>query len=298
MVAERAIACSISRPVRDQLNCGRSGGRVLACFEHACDVVTGRDSVIAVVTGRVGDGPLNIVLSAEESPFAGIEAGARVLWDPDRLWLDGLEIDVREATVWEPRPDWSTLRHHRATLSSSLASLAPLLQAYTFSSVFSALLGGDGSTHSLGRATLSRARAAAADLRDGWNGSLRSLLRGGEGLAGLGCGLTPAGDDFLVGLMLWAWLAHPAPRPFCRALSEIAARRTTLLSTAFLRAAALGLCSASWHCLFDEPWKRPGVDILSALQAVVDCGATSGADALCGFLYLALGKPVAAGPPL
>ena len=58
-------------------------------------------------------------------------------------------------------------------------------------------------------------------------------------LAGLGDGLTPAGDDWLVGMMLWAWLAHAAPRRFCQVLSDAAVPRTTTLSAAFLQAAAL-----------------------------------------------------------
>ncbi|MBL7199764.1 MAG: DUF2877 domain-containing protein [Anaerolineae bacterium] len=297
MVAERAIARSISRPVREQIIRGRGCGRVLARFEHACDVVTRRGSVIAVATGRVGDGPLNIVLSAEESPFAGVEAGAQVLWDRGLLWLDGMEIDVREAAVWEPRVDWGALRHQRATISSSLASPASLFRAHTSGSVFSTFLGADGPTDPFGRAVLNRARDALEDLRDGWDGSLPALLRGGGELAGLGSGLTPAGDDFLVGLMLWAWLAHPAPRPFCQVLSEAAASRTTVLSTAFLRAAAWGLCSAPWHYLLAALGKGPKADIPSALRAVAGCGATSGADALCGFLFLSLRQPVAAHLP-
>ena len=108
----------------------------------------------------------------------------------------------------------------------------------------------------------------------------------GVGLAGLGRGLTPAGDDFLTGLMLWAWLSHSDPDSFCRSLLDVAAPRTTTLSAAFLRAATLGECSVSWHNLLAALSEGRDVEITTAVQKVLAHGATSGADTLAGFLYL------------
>ena len=106
-------------------------------------------------------------------------------------------------------------------------------------------------------------------------------------LAGRGIGLTPAGDDFLAGIMLWAWLAYPAPGPLCRALVEAAAPRTTTLSAAFLRAAARGECDAAWHQLLAALSTGSAAQFAPAVQRVVAHGATSGADMLAGFMWLA-----------
>jgi hypothetical protein len=133
------------------------------------------------------------------------------------------------------------------------------------------------------------AEKAAQALREGWEGDLQRLQEGAAGLAGLGGGLTPAGDDFLAGAMVWAWLAHPAPAPLCRALVEVAIPRTTTLSAALLRAAARGECSAPWHALLAalsaEPSEEGEAEIRAAVHGILAHGATSGADGLAGFLY-------------
>jgi len=147
-----------------------------------------------------------------------------------------------------------------------------------------------GSAHA--GAVSAAAWCAAEALREGWGGRVERLHEGALALAGLGSGLTPAGDDFLTGAMLWAWLAHPVPAPFCRALVEAAIPRTTLLSAAFLRAAARGECSASWHGLLEALSERAEargaswqLALHQAVQEIMAYGATSGADTLAGFLY-------------
>ena len=125
-------------------------------------------------------------------------------------------------------------------------------------------------------------------MQEGWRGDLERLQEGAAGLAGLGGGLTPAGDDFLAGALLGIWLAHPAPEPLCRAMVKVAAPRTTTLSAAFLRAAARGECSAAWHELLAALREGRQGEISRALHEILSYGATSGADTLAGFLYLIL----------
>jgi hypothetical protein len=134
---------------------------------------------------------------------------------------------------------------------------------------------------------------SAEDLREGWQGNPIPLQMGASRLAGLGGGLTPAADDFLCGVMLWAWLAHPSPPSLCHLLLEAAAGRTTALSAAFLRAAARGECSAAWHRLLAElaGWRgdQPTADARERLEQsvgdVLSFGSTSGGDTLAGFLW-------------
>jgi len=133
---------------------------------------------------------------------------------------------------------------------------------------------------------LSTARSAGEALRDGWAGNQDRLQAAAITLAGLGNGLTPAGDDFLAGVMLWAWLSHLDPIPFCQTLLGIAAPRTTTLSAAFLRAAAQGTCNHPWHILLTAFSEGIESAIETAVQKVLAHGATSGADTLAGFLYL------------
>ena len=284
-------ARSISRPVRERLYQGRYCARVLAVFERACDLVTDDGAVVALVTPQIGDGPLNIVVDGSTGLFADLQSDAPVTLEGERLWVGGLRVDLRGATVWEPRPDWERLRTRRATIAASLPLLRDLCLRRASASVFLGLLGAPSPSGGLDGAILSTAKRAIEALREGWAGDLARLQEGAAGLAGLGGGLTPAGDDFLAGAMLWSWLAHPDPGRFCQILVEAAAPRTTTLSAAFLRAAARGECSAAWHRLLLALSKGAEEEIRAAVRGVLAHGASSGADSLTGFLCLDGGGP-------
>jgi len=285
------FARSISRPVQERLRRppgAQFGARVLAVFEDVCDLVTQDCDVVALVLPRIGDGPLNIVLDGAQGLFAGVRPGAPVTLEGTRLRIDGVGVDLGKATVWEPRPDWEVLQSRRAAIVAHLPLLRSLcLRHAPDDSLFSLLgtpLPDDGHAGTI----LSTAREATEALKEGWAGHSERLHEGVAKLAGLGSGLTPAGDDFLAGVMLWAWLVHPTPVPFCQAIAKVAVPRTTILSAAFLRTAARGESGVPWHVLLealgDASTNKQAANILAALQEILACGATSGADSLAGFL--------------
>jgi hypothetical protein len=110
-------------------------------------------------------------------------------------------------------------------------------------------------------------------------------------LAGWGEGLTPAGDDFLVGIAaaLQAPLPGRAARqhvlaalgPALRACSE----RTTPIAAHYLRLAGDGHFDAPLLALRDAllAW-RDAAAVDAALERLLDIGASSGADMLGGLL--------------
>ena len=114
-------------------------------------------------------------------------------------------------------------------------------------------------------------------------------------LAGLGPGLTPAGDDWLggwlVGLHVRAAMAPDGEAgqalPVAavgRTVVDAAAGRTTGLSLAYLRAAARGAVPRVWHdFLYALVDADPGPVQRSAAE-IMRHGATSGSDTLAGFL--------------
>jgi hypothetical protein len=139
------------------------------------------------------------------------------------------------------------------------------------------------------------ARKATENLRGALQaGDQRKLTGAAAALAGLGPGLTPAGDDFLAGVM-WGLRFSPDGRDvdtLCATIAAAAAPRTTLLSAALLRTAGAGLADAHWHALFDALDQDRGEDAAAALEAVLSQGATSGADAWAGFQWaLACSRP-------
>ena len=108
-----------------------------------------------------------------------------------------------------------------------------------------------------------------------------------EALAGLGPGLTPAGDDVLAGVLLVARArGGPAAEP---ALVHAAAEaRTNDVARAFLAWAARGQSIAPVHDLLTAAVTSDRAGATSALRRLLAVGHSSGADLAFG-LRLGLG---------
>jgi len=276
----RLIARSISRTAKATVQHQAFSARVLAVFDQVCDLATPKGDVVALVLPGVGNGPLNIVVQAELGELAATVPGTPAWLDGDMLRIGDREVALEHAPVWEPCPDWSA---HRARLQAITAGL-PALRAFAQNHAPAGSLLATLDTTSP-HVALSQVRNSGPE----WESDFTHLWQTAIHLAGRGIGLTPAGDDFLAGVMLWAWLAHPAPGPVCQTLVEVAAPRTTTLSAAFLRAAARGECDANWHRRLAALSTGDIVQLAPAVQQVAAHGATSGADMLAGFLWLAVG---------
>lgn len=139
-----------------------------------------------------------------------------------------------------------------------------------------------------------RAQQATTLLYQGlceYNTSL--IAEGTTLLAGLGPGLTPAGDDFLVGLLAacYAFGPHYAQgqwttwQAYSSVIANAASSRTTQLSAAWLTHAAAGAFGEAWHKLIQAMNANQPQAINRCADRILATGATSGADAMGGFLW-------------
>ncbi|HET6823298.1 MAG TPA: DUF2877 domain-containing protein, partial [Anaerolineales bacterium] len=116
---------------------------------------------------------------------------------------------------------------------------------------------------------------------------LSSALKISSQLAGLGAGLTPAGDDFIMGAIHAVWIIHPleVASALTQSIADTAAPLTTSLSAAWLRSAGQGEAGVLWHQFFEALVGRVDAPtyLQEALDNILSVGETSGADALAGF---------------
>jgi hypothetical protein len=227
----------------------RDGGpaRILHLFAETCNLVNDRNEVISLVSPRIGPGPFTIVL--ENDFTAGLDSHQAVSIDGAKqgLAVGPLVVDVAEAAVWQPKPEWTQLRDADVARWPSPAEL-PSGITFFLEETVEGIAGDDLST----------------------------CLTGVEGLAGRGDGLTPTGDDMLMGVLYGLWVWHPR-QEWMRMILETAVPRTTTLSANFLRAAADGEAVRQWHDLVNG---RP-----QAVAEIMAIGHSSGADAWAGFVY-------------
>jgi hypothetical protein len=125
------------------------------------------------------------------------------------------------------------------------------------------------------------------------------IARTARQLAGLGPGLTPAGDDFLVGVLYslfsnhYSVIGNPSSNygslltDYCSLITAAAVPHTTTLSANLLQAAGRGEASQVWHDLMSahtsDFFKKSDV-YYKAITSILRTGHSSGSDAMLGFL--------------
>lgn len=300
-------AAAVAPAARAWLAQNRSA-RVINVFDRAVNLVNDTDELLSIVTHERGMTPFGLALAHSRGhPFHEVSAASLVRLQPGEIVLGHTHILWAGAEVWHPQPHWDSLRAALAsepwrldelaamTAGGPHASPSPSAASPPPASMLELYRGDQVGT--LPPALAVRLLTGASDFVAGLSEANQPrLLRGARQLAGAGGGLTPAGDDFVVGASLAAWAGRygPAGPEMIVAATSVMAPLTTSLSAAYLRAAARGECAAPWHALFAAllvpavAARRAALsDAVSGLLAV---GHTSGADGLAGFL--AYNQPV------
>lgn len=256
--------------------CLQDPGRfqLLSKFEQVLNLWDGKN-VLSLQTGQIPLTPLSLVLQQE-----GFRAAASALdrdWgcsaDGGLLRGEGWVIDAREAEVFRcgfPERGGQYPEEALRCVEKAARVLAK--------------------PDSLCRLVIPPQDALQSPYFDTVQTSAQQLLEQGhpEELVGLGGGLTPAGDDFLVGCL--AFLHRYGPERDLEVLWDALyekRRRTTALSQAFLVRATEGEFSAPVLALFAAVEKGAQEDIMACTARLCAVGHTSGSDLLGGILYAA-----------
>jgi hypothetical protein len=275
-------ATSISRPIKQRLQDQGFAGRVLSVHRVVCNLIDDDRDVITLLTPSVPEGPFSITV---DTSFDGLAVGDPARADDNQLAVGDLVVELGSASIWEPRPDWPRLRGSGKSVAAGFAAF----DDWTSSAIWGGLAHVTGADqYPEGKPTfmarLARGKEAYSRLiLEGLGGGRHdSLVQGARLLAGLGPGGTPAGDDFLVGVMAAIWLlGDEAHAP---AIAQAVTPHTSALSAAFLRAAGQGEFIAPWHALLEALAVGDLVQVEKAAMRVESFGASSGADALDGFI--------------
>ena len=150
---------------------------------------------------------------------------------------------------------------------------------------FGPLLTGGVSGDGFARAAQPRIRAIQRALVEG---SAPNAMQAAAELVGLGIGLTPSGDDLLIGLLAGLEIADdPLRSAIARAVAANAAERTSAISARVLLQAASGRYAQRLHDVVAAIDTRDNALIDVSVDAAMRHGATSGADTLLG-LFIGL----------
>lgn len=234
--------------------------KILHVFDDVCNIINERREIISVVVAEIGNGPFNIVVEEPVAFAKHLDVVSKMVLQDTQFSLGEIVVSLAGAQVWNPMPRWDELRNSNDEIINRLT----LLQM-------------DYENESILQFSNSLIRAIVAI-------DIPSLKHAASKLAGLGIGLTPAGDDFLMGAMYAAWMIHPqeVTTKITEEITNVAVPLTTSLSGAWLKSAAKGEAGELWHEFFDALIE--GENIYLPMSKILSVGETSGSDALAGFL--------------
>lgn len=235
------------------------------------------DRIFSLAHPSIGNGPFHIRLAV---PFrrGQVKRESICHWSQGRLRIGSLEVRLAGCDVWNPSPTWGDIELSTSLLHA-LDAIFQEMDSNNLDPIDRDLFEAVG-----GEATRQGDGDALDALREGLQHADPGRLGdAGEWLLGRGGGLTPAGDDLLLGAEVALWLQCPqTAQSLCSALIAGADHRTTTLSCAFLKSAAQGELREAWHILLEE--KSHSLPILHQhLKRIISYGATSGQFALIGF---------------
>lgn len=265
--------------------------RVLHIFDRACNLINENGEILSIVTPEIGNGPFNLVVKTDILFTGHLSIESAVSVSADDITLGSLNIPTAEAKLWNAQPDWDLLHSERDNISGQVKKLP--ITHYLEHGSFDAPLGGHSGLHNhqhLPILQFSNFLVSSLAIAD-----LSSSLLAAKQLAGLGQGLTPSGDDFLMGALHAAWIIHPPEiaSVLANEIANIAAPLTTSLSAAWLRSAGRGEAGELWHQFFDALIIGDEIQINEAVEKILAVGETSGADALAGFVGMFESRKIA-----
>lgn len=262
--------------------------RIHSLFRQSINLINSERSLLSIVLPEVGPGPFAIVVAQPDPSFEGfdlLDLESPVATKGRRIEIGPIQVDATSAQEWQPRPDWQ--RFGEDLDRATQANFVELLREHAPPGSFAPLAA--GALPEPDQTIQSRALHAAAGPAELLISSLAAGDRGGAGeaatgLAGLGGGVTPSGDDYLQGAIhaIWAKLNIELAHPMGEAITSEAAPRTNAVSGEWLRAAARGDAGVDWHLLAHAIATKRGVE--KTMIRLLNRGHTSGADAMAGFL--------------
>ena len=292
------VVMDYSRPAQRLFKLPSREGTIHSIFRRAMNIAID-DTMLTLLSSELPRMPNSVRLSSSrlEELLRGAQPGLKVQVGDGRMLIPACNFSLRlsEAYPWEPRPALAACHWHLETVARHTLLLARYLnnrpQPGGLMPLLGPLLLGQREPDiPLAQMALPRllllARASSRHDREGIEEATR-------GLAGLGPGLTPAGDDALAGFAAVMALLSPyisidaAPGNFIAETIAISARTcTTALSAALIMHAARGEVAEHLGSLLLAlalP-AEASETVLFMADRLLAFGATSGGDTLLGTL--------------
>ena len=297
-MAASLIAVDYSRPIQPIFSQKLRVGTIHSVFKKAT-YITFEETLLALLSDELPRMPNSVRLSSvvTDELLPNLQPGMEVCVGNDTLVIPtrNFSLHISATPLWEPRPDITVYQWNRETVAQHTRLLAQFLAEKQHKGGLAPLAGSIFLEQPLEETPLSRMAMPKLRLlvKASWRQNINGIEEATRGLAGLGPGLTPSGDDVLVGFAaVMALLSTQlgadsiSRKHIASTIASVAKPRTTKLSAALLGFASRGELSEQLGTLL-LTLNLPAEEfetVLKAADRVLAFGASSGGDTLLGML--------------
>jgi hypothetical protein len=256
---------------------------VHSVFARTVNIEVEAGDLVTLASRGVDNAPDTIVIDIEGFGDAGVDRGDLVETASGALGVGPLRVSLDGVSSWS-----ASLPAYPSDDARLRANLRWVRDRLRQTGERSRAPGRWSSADAFADQSRAALETRSASLRDSLlRADLDAARAGAAAMIGLGPGLTPSGDDFLVGLFAILNIAqspcHPM-RAICGDVVAIARTATNAISVAALANAARGRVRESIHALAREMIDGTPEGLRPALDRVLAIGATSGSDMVAGLV--------------
>jgi hypothetical protein len=269
------------------LNAKLFNGRVHSVFKRVVNLECASGELFTLASRELDNAPNTAILDVADFRAASIAVGSPFFAVDAELHLGcGVEVHWASSSMWHASlPRYTGVN---GALPTHLSYARKFLAQYAWSAAHEAAAAHNIADNAFAikvKSALEQRSTLLLDaLEHGWHATAR---RHAISLIGLGPGLTPAGDDFLVGLFAVLNLADSPCRGWLGGGKHVlgsAEESTNSISLAALIASANGRVRETITALIESLMYRDPAMLGERLSKVLDIGALSGAYLVAGTL--------------
>ncbi|MGB2782831.1 MAG: DUF2877 domain-containing protein [Atribacterota bacterium] len=283
---------SIASDLNDILTSKTVDGIVHSVFDHACNIQLEENNLITLISPNLPNYPAAIKLDIAEDRMIrsiGFKTGMRAAVNKDEIKIPAININIllADASAWDSSPLFLPPVIPKETLHEDLEKIWKLTLKFGKMEGVASVLDKDEKFNCWVNFIIDSLKKLPAEIKC-YNYKMISEIT--HHLIGFGPGLTPAADDFLLGLIASIYyIGHyfgnrfESLKKITNAMISGLAGRTTLISEIMLKNGI--------QARFCEPLKEMMVALISGTfvdqkcLALLNIGGTSGSDCAAGIVW-------------
>jgi len=286
------LAKSVASDLNEILAPKTVDGIVHSVFDHACNIQLDRNRLVTLISPKLPNYPAAIKLDiAEDQKLCsiGFKTGMKVVINKDEIKMPEVCISIKltGAKVWNSSPLFLRPTISEEILYENIGKIRELTLKYGKIEGIASILDGDEVDNNYKDFIIDSVKKLTKGIK--YN-DYKMITEASKGLIGLGPGLTPAADDFLLGVIASLYYIGHYFGNHLEDLKKIAGfiiydlpGRTTFISEIMLR--------NGMKARFSEPIRDLMLAVTSSDSINDECvnllniGGTSGSDCAAGIVF-------------